>query len=82
MNQLKHETPRSLKRLRVDLGRETTALVRAREEVRSGRGGKPLHSRHAMHVGYEKLEVNLKVKSGAAETPKEAAKGKRRQNKD
>jgi hypothetical protein len=35
-----------------------------------------------MHVGYEKLEVNLKVKSGAAETPKEAAKGKRRQNKD
>lgn len=30
-------------------------MVRAREEVRSGRGGKPLHSRLAMHVGYEKL---------------------------
>lgn len=28
-----------------------------------------------MHVGYEKLEVNLKTKSRAGENPKEEAKG-------
>lgn len=37
--------------------------------------GKPMHSRHAMHAGYEKLEANLKTESGAGEKPKEAAKG-------
>lgn len=75
---MKYEIFCFFKRFRVDLGREIIVLVRVREEVRSGRGGKLLYLRYVMYVGYEKLEVNLKVKSGAAEMLKEAVKGKRR----
>lgn len=59
----------------MNLGRETTTLVGAREEVHSDRRQRPLHSRHAMHIQHEKSEEKEKLKNRSGECPKEAAKG-------
>lgn len=63
------------KGLKVDSGRETTTLVRAREEEHSDGGQRPLHSRHATHTQQEKSEKKGTLKNGPGECLKEAAKG-------
>lgn len=63
------------KGLKVNLGRETTTLVGAREEVHSDERQRLLHSRHAVHIQHEKSEEKEKLKNGSGECPKEAAKG-------
>lgn len=63
------------KGLKVDLGRETTTLVRTREEEDSDGGQRPLHSRHATHTQQEKSEKKGTLKNGSGECPKETAKG-------
>lgn len=63
------------KGLKVDLGRDTTALFGAREEVHNDERQRPLHSRHAMLIQHEKSEEKEKLKNGSRECLKEATKG-------